>query len=140
MAPIGKPLLATSKRQPITLGFRLLGLFDVIWVFDRTTSPQKWKMYVCLSFDEGWFLRINSRNNFRPCASAPKSENTWLEHDSFVECSLLALDEFEIEESLRRAGIVGRLNVILKSEILNHLIAAKYIRDDDKARLRELLC
>lgn len=117
----------------------MLNLFDVIWVYDRTTNPQKWKMYVCLSNEDGWFLRINSRDSFKPCVSALKADHKWLDHDSYVECSLLMLDEFEVEDALRRDGVVGILSHDLKGAILEHLNSAKYIRDDDKERLNGLL-
>ena len=72
---------------------------DVIWVFDRTTRPAKNKMIVCLSFANGWFLRINTSGRFRPAVFIDNARNPWLDHNSYVECTLLEFDEFEIEES-----------------------------------------
>ena len=117
----------------------MLELFEVIWIFDRTTKPQKRKMVVCLDSDEGWFLRINSKDRFKPCVPISQSEHSWLEHDSYVECTFLMLDEFEVDESIRREGIVGQVSLALKTKVLGHLKAARYIRDDDKRRLIEIL-
>jgi len=96
-------------------------------------------MYVCLDFDEGWFLRINSKDHFKPCVPITKKQHPWLDHDSYVECTFLMLDEYEVEESIRSEGVVGQVSHDLKSVVLGHLSAAPYIRDDDKRRLDELL-
>lgn len=117
----------------------MLALFEVIRVYDRTIDPQNLKMFVCIDFTEGWFLRINSRNQWRPCVPLSRAAHHWLDHDSFVECTFLMVDEFEIEESVRKYGIVGRVSLELRAEVLGHLLAAPYIRNDDKRRLAEIL-
>ena len=67
-------------------------------------------MKVCLWYEEGWFLRINSEDYYKPCVHIKKSENSFLSHDSHVECSLLIIDEYEIEETLTRGhGVIGRI-------------------------------
>lgn len=117
-----------------------LAPLSVIWMFDRTTDPQKWKMLVCLSHDDGWFLRINSKSHFRPCEPIlAKDHSAFLDHDSYVECTLLMFDEYEVEEAIRSRGVVGQVLDQHKSSILGHLLAAPYIRNDDKDRLRALL-
>lgn len=116
----------------------MLGFLDVIWVFDRTTRPPKNKMYVCLSFEEGWFLRINSSDKFRPCVALSQLGHAWLDHDSFIECALLELDEFEIEDAVFRGGIIGSVDGSLASSIADKLLSARYLRPDDKQRLKQI--
>lgn len=118
----------------------MLKTLEVIWVFDRLTEPQKWKMMVCLSWDHGWFLRINTSAKFRPCVPISQALNPWLGHDSHVECNLLILDEYEVEESLKKPGNpVGRVDQSHRSVILQHLLAAPYHRSSDKLRFQQLL-
>jgi hypothetical protein len=114
-------------------------LFDVTWIFDRLTDPQKHKMMVCLTFERGWFLRINTRNNFRPCVPITRHAHPFLKHDSHVECSLLEIDEFEIEEALTQSGIIGRVDLAAKADICMHLLKAPYISTADKRELARLL-
>lgn len=116
----------------------MLGFFDVIWVFDRTTQPQKYKMYVCLSYEDGWFLRINSTDRYRPCVAIYRSENAWLDHDSFIECALLEVDEFEIDEAITRGGIVGVVGSSLTSSIAETLLSVRTLRPNDKLRLLQI--
>lgn len=126
--------------QRATFGSDVLGLFEVIWVFDRTTRPPKSKMVVCLSYTEGWFLRVNTSGRFRPCIAIDKKRNPWLDHDSHVECTLLQFDEFEIEESLRDwKNPVGTLHLDHKALILKALLGERYINRSDKAALVALL-
>ncbi|GHC66102.1 hypothetical protein [Neogemmobacter tilapiae] len=124
-----------------TFGFdAMLGLFQVIWAFDRSTTPPKPKMLVCLCWEEGWFLRINTADRFRPCVAVLKADNPWLDHDSHVECGLLVWDEYELEEAMKnRRNPLGFLHDKHRSQILAHLEAAPYIRAADKVKLRSLL-
>ena len=118
----------------------MLDLFDVIWVFDRTTNPPKPKMIVCLSYADGWFLRVNTKGSFRPCVPIDVKRNPWLDHDSHVECALLEFDEFEIEDSLRNPGnFVGKLHKDHAKAILGALVREPYIRSADKIALGRLL-
>lgn len=116
----------------------MLQFFDVILVFDRLTRPQKLKYQVCLSYERGWFLRINSKNRFKPCVAISKADNTFLGHDSYIECGLLEIDEYEIDEALRTKGIVGRVSIACKAEVLTHLLSATYISPADKKVLASI--
>lgn len=95
-------------------------------------------MFVCLDWGAGFFLRINTSNKFKPCVALSVDRNRFLDHDSFLECSLLELDEFEAEESLRRSGLVGTVDIGCAGEVLQKLLAAPYIRASDKDDLRLL--
>lgn len=116
----------------------MLNFFEVIWLFDRSTRPPKSKMMVCLSYDEGLFLRINTSDRFRPCVSISQDDNDWLDHDSYIECALLEIDEFELEESVMRNGTVGEVAPSYLAEVREKLLSAKYLRPDDKKRLEEI--
>ncbi|MFN3970341.1 MAG: hypothetical protein ACK4L4_03075 [Gemmobacter sp.] len=118
----------------------MLRTFDVIWLFDRTTDPPKWRMNACVSWEDGWFLRINTRNSFRPCVAIDKACNPWLDHDSFVECNLLEWDEFEMEEAMRSPrNPVGALHSDFREPVLRELIGLRQVRLADKERLGVLM-
>lgn len=113
----------------------MLNFFDVIWLYDRSINPQKWKMQACIDFDAGWFLRINTRDRIRPCVPISKAENEFLEHDSHVDCSINEIDEYEIEDAVRREGVIGTMSYSHASDILNALQGARYISQRDKDAL-----
>lgn len=115
-----------------------MDFFEVIWLYDRTTRPQKEKMQVCIDYAEGWFLRINTRDVIRPCVPISKSLNDFLDHDSHIDCSLHIVDEYEIEDVLRRDGIFGQVNLCYASDTLAALLRSIHINDRDKAQLRIL--
>lgn len=94
---------------------------------------------VCLSFDEGYFLRINSEDKFRPCVAITRAVNpSIVEHDSFVECALLMIDEYEVETALVNAGILGTLDLRYKNEILDKLLSSRTTRQSDKDLLSQI--
>lgn len=112
--------------------------FEVIWLFDRAINPQKWKMQICIDFDEGWFLRINTRGVIRPCVPIAKAANEFLDHDSHIDCSINMIDEFEVEDAMAREGVIGRVDLDCASEVLDALCKAPFISERDKDRLRVL--
>jgi hypothetical protein len=58
---------------------------DVILIWDRHTHPNKWKLHICVCPKKQLFLRVNSNPFFPPHHPIPKSSNTFLDHDSYVE-------------------------------------------------------
>lgn len=113
---------------------------QVIWVFDRTTNPQKHRMMVCVSFEDGWFLRVNTNNRFRPAVPIDRARNPWLDHDSHVECVVQEWDEFEITEAIReRGGSIGLLHRDHYPSVLAELLNNRFTRKSDKEKLRVLL-
>ena len=116
----------------------MLNFFEVIWVFDRSIRPPNPKMYVCLSYEDGWFLRINTSDKFRPCVAIPQPTNVWLKHDSHIECALLEVDEFEIDEYLMTNQPIGSVDRLHADEVYAKLINATYLRASDKLRLGEI--
>lgn len=95
-------------------------------------------MQVCLDFERGWFLRINTRDRVRPCVAIAQANNSFLEHDSHIDGSLNEIDEFEIEQALLRDGVVGTVDLACASAVLTMLLEAKYINARDKVVLREI--
>lgn len=112
--------------------------FDVIWLYDRTARPQKNKMQVCIDYEEGWFLRINTRDVIRPCVPISKALNDFLDHDSHIDCSLHIIDEYEIDDVLKRDGVYGKVNLCHAPEILAALVGSVHISERDKEHLRNL--
>lgn len=92
-------------------------------------------MQVCLNEPEGWFLRINSRDVIRPCVALSRAEHPFLDHDSFIDCSLCVIDEYEIDESISRAGVIGTVKTEIAPQVLHCLLSATYIRQADKVIL-----
>ena len=115
-----------------------MNFFDVIWIYDRTTRPQKQKMQVCIDYNEGWFLRINTRDVIRPCVPISKKLNPFLQHDSHVDCSIHIIDEYEIDEAIRNDGIYGTLNIAHAPDILVAMLKSVHINERDKAQLKML--
>jgi hypothetical protein len=118
----------------------VLQTLEVVWLYDRTSDPPKPRMHVCLSYPDGWLLRINTRNNFRPAVAIDRSRNSWLDHDSFVECNLQEWDEFALDDDIRSLqNPVGFLHPEFKAPILTALLGLPYVRRGDKVRLTQLL-
>lgn len=95
-------------------------------------------MQVCIDYEAGWFLRINTKDNIRPCVAIPKNLHPFLDHDSHVECTLNEIDEFEIEDALNREGIIGRLDLSLAAEIHEAMQRTPYTSKRDKEQLAVL--
>lgn len=93
-------------------------------------------MQACLNYETGWFLRINTRDNIRPCVAIAKADNDFLDHDSHVDCSINEIDEYEIEDALIREGVIGTLSYAYAPAILEVLQAARFINQKDKAELK----
>ena len=115
-----------------------MNFFEVIWLYDRSINPQKWKMQICIDFPEGWFLRINTRDVIRPCVAISKAHNSFLDHDSHIDCSINMVDEYEINEALRRDGIIGAIDRSYAPLLLDKMTKAVFISQRDKERLAVL--
>lgn len=112
---------------------------DVIWIDDDIIRPPGPKMVVCLEPFMGFFCRINSHDNWKPCVPIIRvPDHTFLRHDSFLECRLLTIDDYIIEESLRRGGQVGRLSATLCQPILDALGGAG-LSSNDRRDIRATL-
>jgi hypothetical protein len=114
---------------------------DVIWIDDETIAPPAPKMVACIHPENGWFYRINSRSHWKPAVWLPHAtQAAFLSHDSFLECGdPLELDDYVVEESIRRRGIIGCVAAIHSAEIIAALIAARYLKQRDKDEIRLIL-
>ncbi len=95
-------------------------------------------MQACLNYGTGWFLRVNTRDNIRPCVAISKAENDFLDHDSHVDCSINEIDEYEIQDALNRGGVIGTISYRYAPEILDALLSARFINQRDKDELKSI--
>ena len=95
-------------------------------------------MHVCLDYAQGWFMRTNTRNWHKPCVPISRQDNPFLDHDSHIQCVILELDEFEIDEAVRTQGICGTVCEAARDPVLGHLLSDRTITERDKAELREI--
>jgi hypothetical protein len=85
-------------------------------------------MVVCVNRPLGLFYRINTKDHWRPAVALKKTltENTFLEHDSFLECGdPLDLDDYVIEEAIRKNGVVGRVSASVCNDVISALDKAR---------------
>ena len=94
-------------------------------------------MVVCVEPEAGYFFRINSEPKWRGPVLLKKIENTFLHHDSYLECGgPLDLDEYVVNEALRGKGVIGRVNDNVVGEIIATLEKAYTVSPAD----REMIC
>jgi hypothetical protein len=107
---------------------------EVIWVYDGSIRPPGDKMYVCLNPEHGIFFRINSKGHWAGSVAIYQASNPFLTHNSFVECgSVLEVDDYSIDESVRRHGVLGSVDASTRDRIIAEVTASKMLSDNDKA-------
>jgi hypothetical protein len=112
----------------------MITLLDVIWIDDETIDPPHPKMVVCVNAKDGWFLRINSRNTIRPCIAIPKEPfHRFLKHDSHIEGNIIELDEYIVDEALRRGGIIGSIHRSLVPSLISMMGARVTLTAGERA-------
>ena len=97
---------------------------DVVRLFDNLATPPKWKRFVCVSPEDGWFMRINSepRHDARRNVQLPRKGNECcLEHDSYLDLySILEFDDSVVDDSLQMpANDLGPLSKESLYELIN---------------------
>lgn len=117
----------------MTFGFRCL---DVIWAKDAGIDPAKWKMWVCIAPQAGFFLRINSRPSWQPAVRLLRSEHPFLDHDSYLHCrEVVEATPSQVENAMReqnipkRRGVVGSVVASLVPEIRSAIECAETLSD-----------
>lgn len=112
----------------------MLCALDVIWIYDQFIDPKDWKMAVIIEPDCLFYFRINSSDRWKPCIKLEREPNhTFLRYDSFLECKLpYELTEFDVEEALKKQGVIGRVHVSLAEQIYKLVKANPVISQDDK--------
>lgn len=112
---------------------------EVIWINDALIRPPGPKMVVCISPDLGWFFRINTRNHWRPSVPLLKAQNPFLDHDSFLECQIIELDDYIVEQAMADRGIIGRVDSRICNLIREAIRPARDIPNGDKAVIHEIM-
>ncbi len=124
-----------------------LSVWDVLFPHDSLIHPPKFKLWVCVSRERLWFLRINSEPINLPAVLLPASLHPFLEHDSWFSCGgdLITIMQVELERALERQafperrGIVGTIHPSLKDGIMDCLKASARLSPFQKGViLREL--
>jgi len=80
---------------------------DVVRLWDRYTSPNKYKLHICVCDQRQLFLRINSDPAFPPVHPLSQRNNPFLHHDSYVELQQLVR---HMGEEIRAAERIGRIS------------------------------
>ena len=96
-----------------------LAPWDVIYPFDRLAKSPKHKMWVCVSRDDLWFLRISTKSYRDCCVPLSCKANPFLDHESYLGCGgdLITSAESEFETLLalqtipERQGILGAVSI-----------------------------
>ena len=79
----------------------MLAVGDVIVLYDGLIDSPKNKFFLCVSVEDGWYLRINTQSHWKPHFMLSATENTCLDHDSFLELrGVIEHDDLLIEESI----------------------------------------
>jgi hypothetical protein len=114
---------------------------EVLWLFHGTAKGEvKNRMMVCVSPEDGFFLPINTTDRHRPCfALSMRPDHLWLDHDSHVECDILIFDEYLIDESMRRHGVVGYLSFHHVDDIIDGLGRSVVVSELDRRRISSVL-
>lgn len=97
-------------------------------------------MWVCVSKENLWFLRINSKRYDENCVSLLKEIHAWLEHDSFIRCGgeLVTLTTSELSVRLakqdipERQGILGSIDLISRINIHTAAMLSKKLTSNQK--------
>lgn len=106
-------------------------------------------MWVCVSRDELWFLRINSRRYDGCCVTLPSARHSFLQYDSFFGASgdLITAQESELEILLgrqmdfTRQGVIGEIHSAVRPSICAALKASPKLAPAQlRVILRALAC
>lgn len=110
-----------------------MNLLEVTWVPDETIRPPGPKMVVCVDAEMGWYFRINTHDTWRPNVELMKTpDHEWLHHDSFMECNILELDDYVVEQAVRQSGIIGSVHRSLCPAIREAIRLNRWISNTDK--------
>jgi hypothetical protein len=107
---------------------------DVTWISDEEIKPPGPKMVVCVEPYLGFYFRINSHDNWQPCIPISKEpDHRFLKWDSFIEVSILSLDDYIINQAIRKNGLIGKVSRSLCSPLIDTLAYAAGSRSDKNA-------
>jgi hypothetical protein len=119
----------------------LIGILEVIWIYDQFIRPPGPKMQVCVDPANGFFFRINERPKWQIPVQILQADNPFLTKDSYLECgSPLELDDYVIQQSLARTnGPIGVLNRMHLPDICKAIHRSNQIRKIDLAHISAAL-
>jgi hypothetical protein len=97
-------------------------------------------MVVAIHPANGWYYRINTKP-WRPAVRLIKDPfHPFLDYDSYLECGdPLELDDYMIDEALRRHGIIGVISKTVCGEIKKYLASATTLSERDVAEICAIL-
>ncbi len=114
----------------------MINVGDVIWIYAGTLRNPKQKMHVCVCVDDGYFFRINTKSHFGGSFPISRDDHPFLKWDSNLECGgVLEVAEFEIEESVRKRGVHGRLNVNVAEDLVRFIAQTPTLTLDVKNKI-----
>ncbi len=126
-----------------------LRVWDVVFPKDTFTYPPKFKLWVCVSRENLWFLRINSEPITPPDVLLRKVDHPFLDHDSYMGCGgdlIVVFSEEDLcaflgeqREDARR-GIVGRIAERVRSDICAGIAASPRLSEVQKEIVLAELC
>jgi hypothetical protein len=117
-----------------------LRALEVTWIPDVTINPPGPKMVVCVEPQAGFYFRINSGDDWKPCVKIGREpDHLWLKWDSHIECNILDLDDFVIEDAVLSSGVIGTVSVGVGRAILATVRNARFISPADKATIAAVL-
>lgn len=111
-----------------------MNALEVTWISDEEIKPPGPKMVVCVEPYLGFYFRINSHSNWEPCVPITKEpDHKFLKWDSFIECTILDLDDYIINQATKKSGVIGRVSPDLCAELIGALGYASGSRQDRNA-------
>ena len=125
-----------------------LRVWDVVFPKDTFTYPPKFKLWVCVSRENLWFLRINSEPITPPDVLLRKVDHPFLDHDSYMGCGgdLIAIAESELclvledQSEKSRRGIIGCIVERVRSDICAGIAASPRLSEAQKDVILAELC
>lgn len=118
----------------------LVSPLDVIVIWDEFIRPPGPKMVVCIEPVSGFFFRINSEGKCQTPVEIKRRDHPFLTRDSAIECgNPFELDDYVVEESIRRHGIIGKISVLLSSRIYAAAFGSIILSPDQKELIRVAL-
>ena len=116
-----------------------MNALEVVWINDDLITPPGPKMVVCVEPNLGFYFRINSNDNYEPCVTVRREPNhLFLKWDSFIQCTILDLDDYLINRALQESGVVGTIATELCDPLIAAVGAANCSKLDRNA-IREVL-
>ena len=97
-------------------------------------------MIVCIEPARGFFFRINTSAKWQTPVRLDPAHHPFLGHVSHLECGdPLEIDDYVIDQSLRRRGVIGRIDPRHIPEILAAVDQARTLSAADKSAIRAAL-